>query len=384
MPLAGFTQETKVQLDFAPSPEKPDVDPDHISWTYLPLSILEDDIMLPGLDIEASGLGWLTDMRPATFPTFAEYIEPNKKITDERVDDTGPVWRAFIPIDSETTRRTVSDYSGPMKVFDARTVCVRPTIEKFAMRRTGVFESDAPARQGGTDLRDFPLWQGVVQVDPGLIPDLYDVDRTGLRMSFSCPIGSPGSGRNWTLPGYENYFIDLDAPLIPMWMKCSAVAGLGPWDKNDAAAEDQQLPQRMSSLDPLFYNESGILAENDEYLRRKGRIYPELEDVNISDDDIKLNEPREFFWDARAGNSFIIMSTGTPEKWAFPGAADTYNLTGREVSIQSAKGNGSWLDFSAFFAANETLDLPDDRIEFRKDLTIPLRITFCLDVMMYG
>ena len=51
-------------------------------------------------------------------------------------------------------------------------------------------------------------------------------------------------------------------------------------------------PKIIPSLDPLFYNESGIVAEKDEYFRHDGKVYLELKEIDISEFELKIFESR--------------------------------------------------------------------------------------------
>ncbi|KAF2818919.1 hypothetical protein CC86DRAFT_152529 [Ophiobolus disseminans] len=67
---------------------------------------------------------WLT--RPPSYPRFAEYQEPNLK--GSRFLDTGTTLRAFLPIKDSADRTSLREYTGPVPIFDARVVCVSPTV----------------------------------------------------------------------------------------------------------------------------------------------------------------------------------------------------------------------------------------------------------------
>ncbi|KAK3352225.1 hypothetical protein B0T25DRAFT_541442 [Lasiosphaeria hispida] len=71
----------------------------------------------------------------ARFPRFAEYSEPPAQPApaEERTfQDTGIVYRAFIPLQKES-REKLKQYSGPATVLSAQVVCVRPNISRFAV-----------------------------------------------------------------------------------------------------------------------------------------------------------------------------------------------------------------------------------------------------------
>jgi hypothetical protein len=69
--------------------------------------------------------------RPSLFPTFAEYAGP-KPPTKDGVDDTGPVVRAFLPVQIQAERESIESYNGLARVIDARTVCIQPEITKLS------------------------------------------------------------------------------------------------------------------------------------------------------------------------------------------------------------------------------------------------------------
>ncbi|KAI2470093.1 hypothetical protein F4781DRAFT_391692 [Annulohypoxylon bovei var. microspora] len=68
--------------------------------------------------------------RPESFPIFAEYREPLP--TKPNVDDTGYVFRSFLPFSDSEKRRSVSSFRGPSFVLDSRVSCQKPTISALS------------------------------------------------------------------------------------------------------------------------------------------------------------------------------------------------------------------------------------------------------------
>jgi hypothetical protein len=66
---------------------------------------------------------------PPAFPTFAEFSE--RIDVPEHVDDTGQLFRAFLPFQDAASRETISQYSGKALVLDARVSCQRPQIQQL-------------------------------------------------------------------------------------------------------------------------------------------------------------------------------------------------------------------------------------------------------------
>lgn len=70
---------------------------------------------------------WLRN--PSAFPTFAEFSEPVD--VPEHVDDTGRIFRAFLPFQDAQSRETISHYIGKCLVLDARVSCQRPQLQNL-------------------------------------------------------------------------------------------------------------------------------------------------------------------------------------------------------------------------------------------------------------
>lgn len=360
--LPGFTQAATVNYDFT-IPQK--------SLESIASDGLPDELYaaargtIPESDINGM-LGWHTTHTPALFETFAEHAEPEKRIKDERVDDTGPVWRALLPIDSESVRTSISGYSGVAKVFDARTMCVRPEIKEFGISRDG---DTIPARTEGLDSGNYPSWYGVITIDASLIPNLLGVNYSStssnkiLEIPFKCPV---------LRPDYTRFVKDSTAPPISrlrFWEKCTT----------GSYADPQGPAVRVPSLDPIFYNMSGIFAANDEYLRDHPLDDPtNADDVSSQDFLSPLTQAREY----RVGNSFLLMDADHLNRTSFPTGEDALSDMEFPVPVRSSSGEGPWLDFEGFLFANQTFDLPDDNKTRRADISIPLRATYCFDVML--
>ena len=66
---------------------------------------------------------------PPAFPTFAEYSE--KIDVPEHVDDTGEIFRAFLPFQDAQSHETISRYFGKALVLAARVTCQRPQLQQL-------------------------------------------------------------------------------------------------------------------------------------------------------------------------------------------------------------------------------------------------------------
>ncbi len=72
---------------------------------------------------------WIWRSKPYKFPRFAEYHLKNSSLSDDGVQDTGSIYRAFPPIVDAESRTRLRRYEGPAPVVNSRVVCVRPDIE---------------------------------------------------------------------------------------------------------------------------------------------------------------------------------------------------------------------------------------------------------------
>ncbi|KAN0090614.1 hypothetical protein V8E51_019193 [Hyaloscypha variabilis] len=67
---------------------------------------------------------WQT--RPASYPTFAEYLDTAPVVTDG-VDDSGVIIRSFFPLPSSASRSSLQSYIGVASVLGMRILCARPS-----------------------------------------------------------------------------------------------------------------------------------------------------------------------------------------------------------------------------------------------------------------
>jgi hypothetical protein len=71
----------------------------------------------------------------AVYPMYAEWNE--LVVSPTSIVDTGPTIRALLPINSESDRSMLKDFSGMASVFDARVACVRPVISNWSFVEKG-------------------------------------------------------------------------------------------------------------------------------------------------------------------------------------------------------------------------------------------------------
>ena len=120
--LPGFPVKTSVKYDFGKS-----------NGTELGLG---EGLVLPEDNpVEIFSRTW-NRFQPATFEPFAEHSRPGEKVFGDAVDDTGPIWRAFLPLSAYDNNTNIHEYKGLARVFDARTICVRPDIKTFKLQGT--------------------------------------------------------------------------------------------------------------------------------------------------------------------------------------------------------------------------------------------------------
>jgi hypothetical protein len=145
--------------------------------------------------------------KPSAYEAFAEFSEAPSTVIDG-VDDTGRTVRAFLPFSNEADRLSLQSYSGPARVLDARTVCVRPdftqlgfcapSTEKGPMTLCGATKPGAQQDDiwyGGNadpqrDLSVFDLPESLQSVLPGAVP-------------ISCPLLAPFGTRAAASGGWE-------------------------------------------------------------------------------------------------------------------------------------------------------------------------------------
>lgn len=73
---------------------------------------------------------WLRNA--VALPTFAEFSEPI--LAPDTVDDTGTLFRSFLPFQDAQSRESISEYSGKALVLDARVSCQRPQFRDLLLR----------------------------------------------------------------------------------------------------------------------------------------------------------------------------------------------------------------------------------------------------------
>ncbi|KAK4444025.1 hypothetical protein QBC34DRAFT_476004 [Podospora aff. communis PSN243] len=105
---------------------------------------------------------------PTAYPRFAEYSEP--PASGEAFVDTGVTMRALLPFQDRDQRTALRQYSGPASVFDARAICVRPTLRVFNVTAYEELFMTGAVRFDG-------------QYPPGL-----RVPEPNLELAFSCAL----------------------------------------------------------------------------------------------------------------------------------------------------------------------------------------------------
>jgi hypothetical protein len=73
---------------------------------------------------------WATT--PTAFQKFAEYTEPPFNASD--ISDTGVAIRGFMPLSSESSRSSLSGYSGVAALFDTRVACLQPKSSNIQVK----------------------------------------------------------------------------------------------------------------------------------------------------------------------------------------------------------------------------------------------------------
>ena len=297
---------------------------------------------------------------PQSFEAFAEYAEPEKRIVAEGIDDTGPIIRAFLPIDVESERDMIQNYTGVTRVFDARTICARPKIRTLTTRRLGGgdFGGDNPASFNGTGF-----------VDRTSLPDIFDGDGPTIEFSFECP-AVEGQGSDDLLGQLGG----------PQWVFCRTTGLGGP------------LVARMSSLDPIFHFQDKIQGLKKEALITATYTSSDVEDPD-GDDAVEGiaeyggGDPIEDIRRGRLGSSFLLFGTTVPGGMIFPIGVNETAPSQDEMKILSADGKGPWLDLLARLRADqipESIQLDENTgiSSPVEDTDFTIRATFCFDVMM--
>jgi len=257
---------------------------------------------------------------PTSFETFAEYAEPDQKIVAEGVDDTGPILRAFLPIDSEQIRSSIQEYRGTARVFDARVMCFRPTFTDFNAARID---------QIGDATLSSPLYKGTGFIDTKHIPNLYgNGGNATLTFGFTCHLAPPG--------GYDERQSKNEPK--PYWEICESGGN----------------PARMSSLDPLYYLDNPENGEPEHNRLRFGRTFVLMDATNLN-------------------------VTEFPSRT--PGSNTSIGGVEFSIPILNATGKGPWLEFDSVLLAakNQT-----DQILCQGcgDVHKKVKATFCMEVMM--
>lgn len=351
-------------------------------------SMVYDDVSMPAVKTK-----W--DMAPQLSEVFAEYAEPENRINDSSVDDTGPVWRAFLPIASEETRTGIIEYDGIARVFDARTVCANPRISKLGISGKST---------------SLPKFVGVGSLDLRSIPNLLDTGEGNVGNPASFPfyfecqmsnINSIALG-NSTCSGVTDCKQARDS--FPVWEEC------GVWSISDTNASLEDLvdsmllprigraadvPNRIPSLDPLSYTDT-IPGFGAEFLTKNHVSIDTDPLIKRRDSFIDQDGPLARFLDGRVGRSFLLMNARNPGNNIFfasidpvPRPKDAYI----ELSILATKQNGAWQEFSTVvdfssmefdnvtwgddFLTSESMDLIPT-----ENLDISTQATVCWDVFM--
>ncbi|KAI0380680.1 hypothetical protein F5Y04DRAFT_289367 [Hypomontagnella monticulosa] len=68
-------------------------------------------------------------LRPSVFPIFGEYHQPIS--IKDGVEDTGYIYRAFLPFADIEQRRNISKFRGPAYVLDSRVSCQKPNLSNL-------------------------------------------------------------------------------------------------------------------------------------------------------------------------------------------------------------------------------------------------------------
>ena len=282
-----------------------------------------------------------TSYQPLAFENFAEYAE-----LADGVDDTGPVWRAFIPIQDETLRTSIHEYSGIARVFDARTICVRPRIQElFYIRSAAHGENDSEG-----------LWEGRATVNMSQIPDIFDPQNAVSEIRFACNARP----------------MDASRPLS-QWAQCRAIDDY----MVDGSTYSNHTPVRMGTLDPLYYDPSAIDRLDAEEERWLEDNPPEWES------DPQHSWIRHRTQRARTGDGYMLVDLGSEYAallysgvYSQPSSLSNHtNSTysnALKLPLLSSTENGPWSEFQA------EIEMPIPNIE----VILSMRATYCVDVMM--
>lgn len=314
IPLPGFSQGMDMKYDF---------DPFDANEPRSPL-----------LTAQSNYASEWSSYEPLAFETFAEHAEPESRILDDAVDDTGPVWRAFLPIENESVRASVREYTGIARVFDARTICIRPDIQSLNYTFSG---------QTGLSLGQ---WMGSAVLNTSQIPNLFDPENVVPEIYFSC----------------EQHDRDEDRATGHQWVQCHA--------DSDFLVSRTHKPLRVGTLEPLYYNMSAI-----ESLDAEEERYVEDQDLGFEVDEAGgVQTPRTRVQERRTGDGYMLMDLGPiSARKTFAPPANKTSAVVVPLSLQSSVGNGPWHEIQGKFPANTTRT-PDASWSFRG--------TYCMDVAM--
>jgi len=187
--------------------------PSAVNYTFLETPT-GSDLVRPGDD---AGVPAHYRLNPSSFETFAEYAEPQNRISDPRIDDTGPIWRAFLPLASERDRTSVRRFEGAARLFDARVICVQPTITALNVTVTALELLNTEIVFDGLAETSIP------------IPNLLGPLDAGINVAFRCSVYGSSDG-------------DRD-----IWQECYTVSVV-PGDPSNMNAFG-----RFPSLNPVHY-----------------------------------------------------------------------------------------------------------------------------------
>ena len=310
-----------------------------------------------------------TALTPSRFEAFAEYSEPEGRLFRDDVDDTGPIWRAFLPfdVDGAVLGSRLQQYSGLTKIHDFRTICIRPNISNLSLANTAAVNPAAEQE---------PLWEGRAWLDlseiPGMLPvfinraetsprpeltgfdpgegdDVFDPELVGdlssIDIEFKCGTADPNTS-----------FVDTEAPV---WEVCQTVIFFG----------KGILFGRVPSLDPAYYDIPGLITEQGKYSRNES--------------DLPWKNTPAIAMESRIGNSYVVMDAKHDQRLRF---SHVPNISAIEnIPITSQMGVGPWAVLKGFIPKNEThsRNWDADDLAAAKDVPISTHITFCMEVSSY-
>lgn len=110
--------------------------------------------------------------QPGTFESFAEHSRPENKIVGGAVDDTGRIWRTFLPLGAYDNKTNIHEYNGVARVVDSRIICGRPDMQTFGLH--GMNTSIGVKKE----------WVERVRIDASSIPDVLHDGGDGVKRSL--------------------------------------------------------------------------------------------------------------------------------------------------------------------------------------------------------